>query len=257
MVGRSTWAGALRMRLATRRQDTYDADYITRQVRHSTVQRFPGALIRHNDEVSSPRPVRFEPAAYSADGLTPPALSAIMTFGPQGAQWKVLGGIYQSTAPTISPGVANTVTETDIANFTTSAGQFVAGDEIAFDVDWDVVNNSGGSIVYTWRLYVGSTVKTFAPSYGTSAQAAGHSARFRIALATLSDPRLSGTLLAGFAGSGFTGLNAGASGVLDPASATADFSGAVTIKLTGQMGSANSSASFRPVAGALKRVTAA
>lgn len=201
--------------------------------------------------------MRFDPGAYNADGMTPPALSAIMTFGPQGAQWKVLGGIYQSVAPTIAPGVANTATETDIANFTTSAGQFVVGDEIDFDVDWDVINNSGGSIVYTWRLYVGSTVKTFAPSYGTSAQAAGHSARFRLVLAALNDPRLSGSILAGFAGSGFTGVNAGASGVLDPASATADFSGAVTIKLTGQMGSANANASFRPVSGNLKRVTAA
>lgn len=160
-----------------------------------------------------------------------------------------------SSYPTVSPGVVNTTTETALASLTVPAAQLLAGDRLVFDLAWDILNNSGSAVTYTYRLKVGATTvgTSSALSIGASAQRAGIRGRFIIALPALNTPRVWGDFVGGFAGGGFTGMNTSNSGVLTPAEPSVDFSSDVVVQLTCQMGTASASADFRLHAATITR----
>jgi hypothetical protein len=163
--------------------------------------------------------------------------------------------VLASTAPTISPGVVNTTTETTLVSLTVPAAELMAGDVLTFGVGWDVLNNSGSSVNYTYRLkYGGVTVgQSSAVAVGTSVQRVGARGTFHILLPTLATPRTWGEFTASFASSSFGGINTAHSGVLIPSAPAVDFSTDTAVVFTCQMGTAASTADFRLVAASIRR----
>ncbi len=197
--------------------------------------------------------------AKLAKPSNPAATSAVTVAANGTVGTSSLSEILASSAPTISPGVVNTTTETAIASLTVTAGQVVAGDMVVLDVTWDVRNNSAGSVNYTYRFKVGAvTIATAgAVALGANANRASAKGRFYVLLPTLSTPRVWGGYEASAqVGSGFGGITTAHSGVLAPATPSVDFASDVTIQLTCQMGTADAAADFRPAGAVITRIRA-
>lgn len=176
--------------------------------------------------------------------------------GEEAARLSGGGRVVASTNPTVSPGVVNTVTETPVASFTVPATRLLAGDLLTLDLGWDVLNNSGANLTFTYRFKVNGTTigQTGAISLGTSSQRVNMTGRFHIALPQLNAPRVWGSFWGAFASGGFGGINSANAGVLAPATPNVDFGAAdVPVEFTCQMGTAAATADFRLTSANLTR----
>lgn len=74
----------------------------------------------------------------------------------------------QDTTTPATPIVSNANTYTDITSYAAAAGLLSTKDVLVLEFWGDLLNNSGASVVYDWKLIVGSTDLTTLPSAGFS-----------------------------------------------------------------------------------------
>lgn len=144
--------------------------------------------------------------------------------------------------------IVNTTTETDAVSLTLPAGVVAAGDIVRLTVWADQLNNSGGAVTYTYRLKIGATtaLTTSAMSIGSNAnRIKGVSIRCDILIESATAQRVRGELLGSARTTDTWPI---AASVVVAATgygvAAEDTTSAKTIKLTVQMGTANSLADF-------------
>ncbi len=160
-----------------------------------------------------------------------------------------------TTTPTISPGIVNTTTETSMFDLTVTAAQVAAGDLLELEAAWDLLNNSGAAVTYTYKVKLGAVTVFQAGGFSINTSTTRYRAHARavINLASLSDQRWKAE---------FFGANANASTMSSLTTATStvgvnstsvDLSTNQTLSITVTMSAAAATVDTRPYAATLRR----
>ena len=186
-------------------------------------------------------------AAREAIGLvtTTPGADEVQLLDPTTiGQSKLLSWVAPSP---ISQQALNTTAETVLATLPYSG--LLAGDSLRMTGSWDVFNNSGAAVTFTFRLRQGSSSGTVvwataAISHAANANRMRWVLDVQTILRTLTDQRWSGSLGQTFV-SGVDGFNGTNSLLLLMQTSTIDLTADSNFVLTGQMSAASSSADIR------------
>jgi hypothetical protein len=190
-----------------------------------------------------------------SDARTPSAHAASHNLGGADALTFPARVIAKST-PTIGPGVVNTTTETDLFSFTVPASAITAGDTLVLEAAWDLLNNSGAAVNYTYKYKLGATT-VLGPA--TVSQAASTN-RFKvtahivISLATLTDQRWQGYQQQSGAVSTAMGVLANNNSQVGVGTSAEDLSTDKTLAVSITLGTAAAAADCRPVVAVLTRM---
>lgn len=159
-----------------------------------------------------------------------------------------------TSTPTISPGVVNTVAESNLFALTVAAAQVAAGDVLLFEGSFDSLNNSGSASTLTLRFKLGATTVVTSNAISLAANAIRYAFTIRVSiiLASLSDQRWAINVFGSTASTVRTLVVA--ESVVHSNSSAEDLTADKTLAITGQLGTAASTIDVRPVAGALYRM---
>lgn len=111
--------------------------------------------------------------------------------------------------------IVNTTTEKTAASLTLVGGSVAAGDVVRLVVIGDLLNNSGGAVLYTFRCKIGTTtaLATAAGSFASNANRRKVRIEFEILMETATAQRCSGTMHVGLSGSTFAAFQSANSAV--------------------------------------------
>lgn len=155
--------------------------------------------------------------------------------------------------------VVNTTVETDLFSLTLPGGLVAAGDRILVTMIGDQLNNSAGTVTYTYRFKIGATtvLATAAISFGTSANRRRWTATAEIAIESATAQRVGALLSVSDANapnwdtvSGTTPFNP----FVGSNTSAEDTSTDKAVVLSVQMGTASASADCRLLAAALTHI---
>lgn len=154
--------------------------------------------------------------------------------------------------------VNTSAAETDLARIAIPANIAKAGDVFELLAWGDLLNNTGGAVTTTWRLYLGATAYLTSGAVSASANANRRqwNARLLIAMESTTAQRFAGNLLISSA-NGATWDTLGATTTTLVASRVGgaiDMSSARDVALTVQMGTSDANAEVRLFAAALNRL---
>lgn len=142
--------------------------------------------------------------------------------------------------------VVNSAAETDLFSYTVPGGSLLAGERLRLWIAYDMLNNSGGSLTFQPKLYLGATAMLTGTAVTLSSSATRRSGVGEFVLAAVdgTNQKVSGQMLAA-TGANFPGQTTAPISWVGIGSAAEDMSSDKAFKMTITISGANAAADFR------------